>query len=103
LIALAFLPIDQVAATFLILLENDVPEMYHDEDEGGINHPGLLLFLEYFATQWLENESNLNKFNCFNRIDRRTNNDMEGFNLKMRLLLKIHNWFKNHGLQFLFG
>jgi len=38
--------------------------------------------------QWLDNEENLKYLNRLNRLVRRTTNDMEGLNKKMRL--KLH-------------
>eukprot|EP00597_Dinobryon_sp_UTEXLB2267_P000954 CAMPEP_0170063470 /NCGR_PEP_ID=MMETSP0019_2-20121128/4322_1 /TAXON_ID=98059 /ORGANISM="Dinobryon sp., Strain UTEXLB2267" /LENGTH=352 /DNA_ID=CAMNT_0010269901 /DNA_START=396 /DNA_END=1454 /DNA_ORIENTATION=- len=95
LIALAFLPIDQIKESYQFLVDHEVPASFNKGNEEENNHStGFQRFQEYFVTFWLENPTNIEKFNCFNRLDYRTNIDMENLNLKFRKLMydSPHLW-----------
>ena len=87
LFALAFLPSDEVAATFqdIILLELRPPFC---NDTGQLDDVRLEEFFQYYLNTWLGSAERLAMFNCFHRQDHRTNNYLEGFHNKLQKSMK---------------
>jgi len=97
LVALAFLPSNLIPSAFKSLVTNELEPPYCDA-EGTIVDTRLKAFLEYFINQWLVIGINLEMFNCYHRDDRRTNNDLEGWHMKIQRKLQ----FKHHSNLWIF-
>ena len=82
LIALHFLPVDEVIPVFHVIISTEIQAPYVGQD-GKCNHPQLRTFLEYYWKTYLRNENMRRMVNCYQRQDHRTNNDVEGFHSKI--------------------
>jgi hypothetical protein len=90
LIALHFLPVDQVIPIFHVIVLTELQAPYIGPD-GKCNHQQLRAFLDYYWKTYLRNDNMRNLVNCFQREDHRTNNDVEGFHSKILRLFPTLN------------
>ena len=58
----------------------------------GFDYAGLVDFCEYLTVTWFDDDAKFPIFlwNHFNNRDPRTNNHIEGYNLKLKVFLNSH-------------
>lgn len=84
LFALPLLPENRVEDAFQELLQNDAPNYL-------VNTARFGRFVAYVYNQWIVNDVNRRMVNCYDRMgERRTNNDLEGWNSKIGKLMHQH-------------
>jgi hypothetical protein len=82
LYALPFIPQDRVVNVFAAVVQQFQPPNL-------VHHAGFQAFLVYYEQQWVQNAELRAMANVYGR-DRRTNNDLEGWHLKLLALMRNH-------------